>query len=81
MIDPATKEAKPADICCADEIRLMKLPRNCSATLMVIIVIIGMNLPVTRIINNVVTMSICHSGTRLKCVTHKIGISDNAAIT
>ena len=79
MIDPAISEAKPAAICCTEELKLMKLPRKRGSTLEIISAIAGTKRPETKIMNSVVAPMARITGTFAKCVTSRIGAMEITA--
>ena len=81
MIAPDMSEAKPAAICCTEELKLMKLPRKRGSTLEVINAMAGTKRPETKIMNRVVVPIATTAGTFGKCVTNKIGTMEMVAIT
>ena len=80
IIDPAIKEAHPAEICCTEELKLIKLPLNLGSTLEIIKAIAGTKRPETKIMNSVVVAIARTTGTFVMCVTSRIGTIEMTAM-
>ena len=65
---PASAAASPPDICCKEELMLIKAPRSCILGIPVIIIEAGIILDMMPIKSRIFSDMIIQIGTAVKCV-------------